>query len=112
MDNEISTIFIGSKPLYSYINACLTQLSDEAGGNPEIKKVDRVVLKARGRAITRAVDVAEVLRKKSMVGKVEIEKIEISTEVLETRDGRTSNVSAIEITINKISHMNEPETKE
>jgi len=53
-------------------------------------------------AITRAVDVAEVLRKKSMVGKVEIENIEISTEVLETRDGRTSNVSAIEITINKI----------
>ena len=103
MNDRISTIFIGSKPLYSYINACLTQLSDEAGGNPEVEKVDRICLKARGRAITRAVDVAEVLRKKSMVGKVEIDNIEISTEVLETREGKTSNVSAIEITISKIN---------
>ena len=98
MNTEINTIFIGNKPVYSYIMACLTQLSDEAGENP----VDRLILKARGRAITRAVDVAEVLTKKFMVGKAKIDHIDTSTEQLETRDGRTSNVSAIEITITKI----------
>ena len=96
MSTEINTIFIGNKPVYSYIMACLTQLSDETGNS-----VDKLILKARGRAITRAVDVAEVLTKKFMAGKVEIEHIDTSTEQLETRDGRTSNVSAIEITIVK-----------
>ena len=94
-ENQINTIFIGNKPVYSYIMACLTQLSDDAGA------VDRLVLKARGRAITRAVDVAEVLTKQFMVGKAKIDHIDTSTEQLETRDGRTSNVSAIEITIVK-----------
>lgn len=79
--------------------ACLTQLSDEAGE----KVIDKLILKARGRAITRAVDVAEVLTKKFMVGKAVIDHIDTSTEQLETRDGRTSNVSAIEITICKIT---------
>lgn len=98
MSTEITTIYIGSKPVYSYIMACLTQLSDEAGTNT----VDRLILKARGRAITRAVDVAEVLTKKFMVGKVKIDHIDTSTEQLESREGRMSNVSAIEITLARI----------
>ena len=98
MSDETNTIYIGNKPVYSYIMACMTQLSNESGGNT----VDRLVLKARGRAITRAVDVAEVLTKKFMAGKIKVENIEISTEQLETRDGRASNVSAIEITVAKI----------
>lgn len=97
MSTEINTIFIGNKPVYAYIMACITQLSDETGSNT----VDKLVLKARGRAITRAVDVAEVLTKRYMVGKVKIDHIDTSTEQLETRDGRQSNVSAIEITIVK-----------
>lgn len=97
-ENSPTTIFIGNKPVYSYIMACLTQLSEETGENT----VDKLILKARGRAITRAVDVAEVLTKKFMVGKAKIDHIDTSTEQLETRDGRTSNVSAIEITIAKI----------
>lgn len=102
MNDKISTIYIGSKPVYSYIMACLAKLSDESKIRPDVEKVQKVCLKARGRAITRAVDVAEVLRNKFMVDKIEIEKIEISTEQLESRDGRISNVSAIEITIHKL----------
>ncbi|MHA2363310.1 MAG: DNA-binding protein Alba [Candidatus Hodarchaeales archaeon] len=96
-DKDPTTIFIGSKPVYSYIMACMTQLSEE-----KEEENPRIILKARGRAITRAVDVAEVLSRKFMEGKVKIEDIQTSTEQLETRDGRMSNVSAIEITIVKL----------
>lgn len=88
-DSDNNTVYIGNKPVYSYIMACMTQL--ESGSS--------IVLKARGRAITRAVDVAEVLTKRFLSGKSVITNIEISTEQLKARDGRQSNVSAIEITV-------------
>jgi len=52
-ERDENIVFVGSKPLMSYIVAAVTQLNR----NP-----DEVILKARGRAISRAVDVAEVLR--------------------------------------------------
>ncbi len=90
--NEENVVFIGNKPVNSYVLACVTQLNEGA---------DRIVLKARGRAISRAVDVAEVLRRRFMKDLIEIEDIQISTEQIETREGNVSNVSAIEITIRK-----------
>ena len=90
---EENTVFIGNKPVTAYVMACVTQFNREA---------ESIVLKARGRAISRAVDVAEVLRRRFMQGRVDVTNIEISTEQIETREGNLSNVSAIEITISKI----------
>ncbi len=84
-----SVVFVGSKPLMSYITACVTQLNR----NPE-----ELVIKARGRAISRAVDVAEVLRNRFMPDLV-VRKIDISTEQVKTAEGNVANVSAMEITL-------------
>jgi DNA-binding protein len=84
-----SVVFVGSKPLMSYITACVTQLNR----NPE-----ELVIKARGRAISRAVDVAEVLRNRFMTDLV-VNNIDISTEQVKTAEGNVANVSAMEITL-------------
>lgn len=82
-----NTIFIGKKPLMSYVLAALRQINDDDGV---------VVIKARGKAISRAVDVAEILRNQ-FVTTATVDEIEISTERLTSDDGRESNVSSIEI---------------
>ena len=91
MLSEENTIFIGNKNVMSYVLACVTQLNK---GNND------VVLKARGRAISRAVDVAEILRTKFM-SDLKVKDIKISTEQIKESEGSTANVSAIEITLGK-----------
>jgi len=88
--SDENTVFIGNKPVTAYVMACVTQFNRDA---------ESIVLKARGRAISRAVDVAEVLRKRFMKDRVDVTDIVISTEQIETREGNLTNVSAIEITI-------------
>jgi DNA-binding protein len=82
-----NTIFIGKKPLMSYVLAALRQINDHDG---------TVVIKARGKAISRAVDVAEILRNQ-FATTATVDDIEISTERLTSDEGRESNVSSIEI---------------
>ena len=89
--SQDNIIYIGRKPAMSYVMATLATFN-----NNEI-----VQLKARGRAISRAVDVAEVLRRRFMKDRVDVSNIRIDTEQIETREGNLSNVSAIEITISK-----------
>jgi DNA-binding protein len=55
MMSEENTVYIGSKPLMNYVLAVVTQMNN---GTSE------VMLKARGRSISRAVDVAEVVKNK------------------------------------------------
>ena len=90
---EENTVFVGNKPVTAYVMACVTQFNRNANS---------IVLKARGRAISRAVDVAEVLKNRFMKGLVEITSIETGTEQIETREGNLSNISSIEITVTKI----------
>lgn len=80
-------IFIGKKPLMSYVLAGLRQINGDEG---------ILVIKARGKAISRAVDVAEILRHQ-FVATASVDDIEISTERLTSDEGRESNVSSIEI---------------
>jgi DNA-binding protein len=80
-------IFIGKKPLMSYVLAALRQINGASG---------TVVIKARGKAIARAVDVAEILRHQFVLTAV-VDDIVISTERLTSDEGRESNVSSIEI---------------
>ena len=84
-----NTVFIGKKPVLNYVLACMTLFKS----GHEI-----VVIKARGRSISRAVDAVEVLRSRFMPN-VEVIDIQIGTESLES-DGRgPSNVSTIDIHI-------------
>jgi archaea-specific DNA-binding protein len=61
---------------------------------------DEVILKARGRTISTAVDTAEIVRNR-FVTDVIIKEIKIGTESLTNEEGRTSNVSSIEICLTK-----------
>ncbi len=85
-----NTVFIGRKPAMNYVLAVVTQFNS---GSKE------VVVKARGRAISRAVDVAEIVRNR-FVPDAKIKNIEIATEAIE-EEGRTANVSSIEIFLEK-----------
>ena len=84
-------VLIGRKPVMNYVVACLTFFNSGAG---------RVVVKARGRAISRAVDTVELLRR-AFVKNVDIKNIEIGTEEITREDNRKSNVSTMEITLVK-----------
>jgi DNA-binding protein len=84
-----NTIFVGNKPPMSYVLAVVTQFN---GGS------NSVMIKARGRAISRAVDTAEITRNR-FVKEADIKEIIIGTESITNEEGRTSNVSSIEITL-------------
>jgi DNA-binding protein len=86
-----NVVYIGSKPVMNYCLAVLTSLKDEGSS---------VTLKARGRAISTAVDVAEVTRRRFMQN-LKVEKVEIGTEELESLEGRMRNVSTITIALKK-----------
>ncbi len=83
-----ATVFIGQKPTMTYVFQVVTQLN--AGLGP-------VVVKARGNAIGKAVDVAEVVRRRFLDGQVDVGRISIETERLVNREGRDANVSSISI---------------
>jgi len=88
---EENVIYIGNKPPMSYVLAVVTQFN--SGSN-------EVVIKARGRAISRAVDAAEITRNR-FVTDAKIKEIKIGTESITNEEGRTSNVSSIEIALAK-----------
>ena len=89
MEND-DIVYVGNKPVMNYVLAVVTQFN---GGT------NNVTIKARGRAISRAVDVAEVVRNR-FLDNVEVKDILISTEKVTSDRGET-NVSAMEITIGK-----------
>ncbi len=90
--SEETNIFIGSKPPMAYVTAMITAFNREG--------VDRLVLKARGRAISNAVDVAEIARRRFLKD-IEASKIEIGTEQMSAPDGRMRGVSTIAITVDR-----------
>jgi len=84
-----NVVYIGSKPLMNYCLAIVSSLQDKGA---------RVEVKARGRAISTAVDVVEVTRSRFLKD-LTIESIEIGTEELESTDGQKRNVSSITISL-------------
>lgn len=89
MPGEDNVIYIGNKPVMSYVLAVVTQANSG---------YDELVIKARGRAISRAVDTAEVAKNKFMPG-LEVKDIKIGTEQIVGEGGDKANVSSMEITM-------------
>ncbi|MEM2889445.1 MAG: DNA-binding protein Alba [Candidatus Bathyarchaeia archaeon] len=94
MTEKSGVIFIGRKPAMSYVLAIITSVSTS--------NVKEITLKARGKAITTAVDVAEITRNR-FIKDLKISKITIGTEELPPREGETRvrMVSTMEITLTK-----------
>jgi DNA-binding protein len=88
---EGNVVFIGKKGAMAYVLAVVTQVNQ---GNSE------VLLKARGRAISKAVDVAEIVKNKFLKD-ISVNGINISTEEVTSEEGNPLRVSAIEISLKK-----------
>ena len=84
-------IFVGTKPIMTYVTATLTQLSTQAF----------VTIKARGQRITQAVDVSQMIVKRMSTVGYKIKDVRIASDSLLSQDGKTRNVSTIEIDITK-----------
>ncbi len=87
---EENVIFIGKKPSMAYVLAIVTQFGTR----------NDVVIKARGRSISKAVDVAEIVRNK-FVKEAKITDIRTGTDEITTTEGNKVNVSSIEIELKK-----------
>ena len=85
-----STVFVGKKPSMSYVLAVVAQFSSGQ---------EKVHIKARGRAINKAVDVAEIVRNK-FIRDLSVENIAIGTEEVES-EAEKINVSVMEMTLSK-----------
>ncbi|HIE14412.1 TPA: DNA-binding protein Alba [Candidatus Bathyarchaeota archaeon] len=89
--SESNSVLIGRKPVMNYVLACITLFHSGA---------KEVSVKARGKAISRAVDVVEITRRRFLPD-VKIQKIDIGTEQLQVEGGTTTNISTIEITLTR-----------
>jgi len=94
MAEKSGVVFVGRKPAMSYVLAIITSLS--------ASNAKEITLKARGRAITTAVDVVEIARNRFLKN-LKIDKITLGTEELPPREGenRSRMVSTMEITLTK-----------
>jgi len=86
-----NVVLIGRKPVMNYVLACITFFNS---GEKE------VTVKARGRAISTAVDTIELLRR-AFVKNLEVKSINTGTEEIQQEEGGTRNVSTLEITVAK-----------
>lgn len=91
MAEEEHVVYIGKKALMNYVLAVITQFNQGA---------KEVTIKARGKAISRAVDVAEIIRNR-FLPEVKVKDIKIGTEEMKSEEGRVTKVSAIDITLEK-----------
>jgi DNA-binding protein len=94
MAEKSNVIFVGSKPPMNYVLAVITGLS--------ASNAKEIILKARGQAITTAVDTAEITRSRFLKD-LKVSKISIGTEEMPPREGenRSRMVSTMEITLSK-----------
>ena len=88
-----SVIFIGNKPFMSYVTGVVMQFTT--------KDIPEVVVRARGKFISRAVDIAEVVSKRFLENVVDIGDIKIDSEEFQNKEGKTVRVSTIDISLNK-----------
>src|SRR3970040_1017549 len=85
------TVFIGNKPVTAYVASRVIQ----SANSPAVR------IKARGMSIGRAVDVSQILSRKTENAGYQIGEIKIGSEALESQDGKTRNVSTIEVDVKR-----------
>lgn len=84
-------VFIGKKPILTYVNATLTLLANEP----------IVTIKARGKSITAAVDVSQMIVKRMYAVGYKVRGVRIFSERMESKDGKERNVSTIEVDVSR-----------
>ncbi len=87
-----NVVLVGKKQVMNYVLATLTLLN---------QGVTEIVVKARGRAISKAVDTVEIIRNRFLPGKIEVKEIKIGSQIVTGQNNRQTRVSTIEIVIVK-----------
>jgi archaea-specific DNA-binding protein len=90
---EDNTIFIGDKPFMNYVTAVVMQFTT--------KNASEVIVKARGKFISRAVDVSEIATKRFLDNNAKVKNVRIDSEDFKNKEGKDVRVSIIEITLTK-----------
>ena len=88
-----NSVFIGNKPFMNYVTAVVMQFTT--------KNSEEIIVKARGKFISRAVDVAEVAIKRFLTDQAVIKNIKIDSEEFQNEQGKQIRVSSIEITLGR-----------
>tara|TARA_Y100000310_G_scaffold267200_1_gene279084 strand:- start:1638 stop:1919 length:282 start_codon:yes stop_codon:yes gene_type:complete len=91
--SDDNSVFIGNKPFMNYVTGVVMQFTT--------KRASEVIVKARGKFISRAVDVSEVSRKRFLENSIDVKDIKIDSEEFENKEGKQVRVSNIEITLVK-----------
>jgi DNA-binding protein len=91
MEKDRGTLFVGSKPFMNYVTGIMMHFSNGA---------DKIVIKARGKYISRAVDIGEVIKNKFVDG-AKVSNVKIGSTEFESREGRKIRTSTIELTVSK-----------
>lgn len=87
-------VFIGGKPFINYVTGVVMQFTT----NNAVK----VIIKSRGKFIGKAVDVAEIARRKFLADKnISVEDVKIGSEKFENKEGKSINVSTMEIILKR-----------
>lgn len=87
-------VFIGGKPFMNYVTGVVMQFTT--------KNAEEVTIKSRGKFISKAVDVAEVARKKSLKEfNITVKEMKINSEEYETKEGKKIGVSTLDIVLKK-----------
>jgi DNA-binding protein len=90
-ESKENVVYVGSKSPMNYVMAVVSGLGENS---------DEIIVKARGGLISKAVDVAEIVRNR-FIKDIEVKDIVISTETITNKEGKTTNVSSIEIHLKK-----------
>jgi len=88
-----NVVFVGTKPFMNYVTGVVMQFT--------VKGEKEVSIKARGKFISRAVDIAEVATKRFLENTVEVKEIKINSEEFTNKEGRKVRVSTIDILLRK-----------
>lgn len=88
-----NSIFVGGKPFMNYVTGVVMQFTT--------KNADRVIVKARGKFISKAVDVSEVASKRFLENRIGLIDVKIDSEEFQNQEGKQVRVSTIELTLAK-----------
>ncbi len=88
-----NSIFVGPKPFMNYVTGVVMQFTT--------KRAPSVIIKARGKFISRAVDIAQVATERFLEDQIKVDGIKIGSEEFRNDEGKDIRVSTIEITLGR-----------
>lgn len=91
--NDDCIVFVGGKPFMNYVTGVVMQFTTQ--------NAKEVVVKSRGKFISRAVDIAEVATKRFLEDAIKVSDIKIDSEEFENKEGKQVRVSTMEITLQR-----------